>query len=66
MLLLVYKSLNGLGPEYISDMFKEYKPSKALRSMDSGQLEEPWVKTKHGEAAPTGTNCQKTSDVPQT
>ena len=30
--LLVYKSLNGLGPEHISDIFKEYKPEYKLRS----------------------------------
>ena len=51
VVLLVYKSLISLGPEYISDLFKDYKPSKALRSMDSGQLVEPTVQTKHDEAA---------------
>ena len=37
VLLLVYKSLNGLGPEYMNDILVEYKPSRALRSTDSGQ-----------------------------
>ena len=37
-LLIVYKSQNGLGPKHICDMFREYKPSRALRSKDSGQL----------------------------
>ena len=32
-------------------MFREYKPSRALRSKDSGQLVQSRVQTKHGEAA---------------
>ncbi|KAK0130546.1 hypothetical protein N1851_035223 [Merluccius polli] len=51
VLLLVYKSLNGLGPEYMSDILVEYKPCRALRSTDSGQIVKPRVQTKHGEAA---------------
>ena len=51
VLLLVYKSLNGLGPEYMNDMLVEYKPSRALRSTDSGQIVELRVQTRHGEAA---------------
>lgn len=47
MLVLVYKSLNGSGPKYISDMLEEYKPSRPLRSVGSGQFEVPWAKTKH-------------------
>ena len=43
MLLLVYKPLHGLGLEFISDVFKEYKPSRALGSMGSGPLVEPRV-----------------------
>ena len=38
VLLLLHKSLNGLHSEYISDMLHEYKPSRALRFMDSGLL----------------------------
>ncbi|KAK0147374.1 V-set and immunoglobulin domain-containing protein 10-like [Merluccius polli] len=51
VLLLVYKSLNGLGPEYMNDILVEYKPSRALRSTDLGQIVKPRVQTKHGEAA---------------
>ncbi|KAK0136078.1 Transmembrane protein 81 [Merluccius polli] len=51
VLLLVYKSLNGSGPEYMNDILVEYKPSRALRSTDSGQIVKPRVQTKHGEAA---------------
>ncbi|KAK0141171.1 hypothetical protein N1851_021853 [Merluccius polli] len=51
VLLLVYKSLNGLGPEYMNDILVEYKPSRALRCTDLGQIVKPRVQTKHGEAA---------------
>ncbi len=39
-LLLVYKSLNGLGPKYIADMLTEYKPNRPLRLLGSSQLEQ--------------------------
>ncbi len=39
VLLLVYKSLNGLGPKYMADMLNEYKPNRPLRSLGSSQLE---------------------------
>lgn len=50
-LLLVYKSLNGLGPSYVSDLLLPYKPPRTLRSSDAGLLTIPRVKTKSGEAA---------------
>ncbi|KAI2658077.1 Tyrosine decarboxylase 2 [Labeo rohita] len=51
VLLLIYKSLNGLGPKYIADMLPEYKPNRPLRSLGSSQLEIPRVHTKQGESA---------------
>ncbi len=51
VLLLVYKSLNGLGPKYIADMLTEYKHNRPLRSLGSSQLEIPRVHTKQGESA---------------
>lgn len=44
--LLAYKSLNGLGLEYTNKVLIEYKASRALGSMDSGQIVEPRVQTK--------------------
>ncbi len=49
--LLIYKSLNGLGPKYITDMLTEYKPNRPLRSLASSQLEIPRVHTKQGGSA---------------
>ncbi|XP_073804016.1 uncharacterized protein isoform X1 [Danio rerio] len=51
VLLLVYKSLNGLGPKYITDMLTEYKPNRSLRSLGSYKLEVPRVQSKQGESA---------------
>ncbi len=69
VLLLVYKSLNGLGPKYIADMLTEYKPNRPLRSLGSSQLEIPRVHTKQGSPLlaimppAAGTSFQKRSDV---
>ena len=51
ILLLVYKSLNGLGPKYISDLLLHYDPPRPLRSSGTGLLVVPRVRTKQGEAA---------------
>jgi len=48
VLLLVYKSFKGLGPQYIADMLTEYKPNRSVRSLGSHQLEIPRVNAKHG------------------
>ncbi len=67
--LLVYKSLNGLGPKYIADMLTEYKPNRPLRSLGSSQLEIPKGSHKTRESAlaimppAAGTSFQKRSDV---
>ena len=50
-LLIVYKSVNGAGPKYLSDMFQQYTPSRPLRSQEKNLLVKPAVRTKHGEAA---------------
>ena len=51
VLLIVYKSLNGLGPKYISDLLLHYIPARPLRSAGTSLLNTPRVKTKHGESA---------------
>lgn len=51
VLLLVYKSLNGLGHKCSSDMLEEYKPRRSLRSLGSSHLIVPRVRIKCGEAA---------------
>src|SRR4029434_8448239 len=51
LLLLVFKSLNGIGPKYLSDMFQQYVPLRSLRSQHKFLLVKPTVQTKKGEAA---------------
>ena len=51
ILLLVYKSLNGLGPKYITELLPRYEPSRPLRSAGSSLLIVPRIKTNHGKAA---------------
>lgn len=41
ILLFVYKSLYGLAPEYLSDLIKVHRPSRALRSADQMVLDVP-------------------------
>ena len=51
ILLTVYKSLNGLGPKYISDLLLHYIPPRPLRSSGTSLLVVPRIQTKQGEAA---------------
>ncbi|KAF7651872.1 hypothetical protein LDENG_00104180 [Lucifuga dentata] len=51
VLLLIYKSLNSLGPKYRTEMLWQYEPSRPLSSSGTDLLAVPRVKTKHGEAA---------------
>ncbi len=68
VLLLVYKSLNGLGPKYIADMLTEYKSNRPLRSLEikSVRNTKGSRKTKGLLAImlpAVGTSFQKRSDV---
>ena len=51
ILLIVYKSICGSGPSYLSDMLKPYEPCRNLRSSGTGLLIVHPVGTKLGEAA---------------
>ncbi len=69
VLLLVYKSLNGLEPKYMADMLSEFKPNRPLRSVGSSQLEIPGFTQKKGSlllaslTPAVGISFQKRSDV---
>ncbi len=65
VLLLVYKSLNGLGPKYIADMFTEYKPNRPPRSLGSSQLEIPRVHTKPVESAFSYFAARRWNQLPE-
>ncbi len=38
ILLITYKALNGLAPEYLSELLLHYSPSRPLRSQNSGNI----------------------------
>lgn len=39
IILFIFKSLNGLAPDYLSDLVKVHQPSRALRSADQMVLD---------------------------
>ena len=41
IILVTFKALNGLAPQYIADMISYYKPSRCLRSSNASLLNEP-------------------------
>ncbi|XP_017330014.2 heterogeneous nuclear ribonucleoprotein A0a isoform X1 [Ictalurus punctatus] len=43
ILLLTYKALNGLAPQYLSDLLVLYDPPRLLRSKDAGYLTVPRI-----------------------
>ncbi len=38
ILLITYKALNGLAPQYLCELLSHYSPSRLLRSQNSGHL----------------------------
>ena len=44
ILVLTYKALHGLAPQYLSCLLQWYQPGRALRSVHSGQLSVPRTK----------------------
>ncbi len=50
-LIQVYKALNGLAPEYITDLLQAYVPTRTLRSAGAHLLLEPKTTTRWGAGA---------------
>ena len=50
VLLLTYKSLQGLAPLYLSGLLAPYRPARSLRSQDAGYLVVPKINKKLLEA----------------
>ena len=44
-LLLAFKATKGMAPPYLASLIAPYKPTRALRSADTGKLEVPSLKT---------------------
>ena len=58
VVLTVYKSLNGLGPKHTADLPEVHEPNKPLRSLGTGQLAEPRIRTKKGEFSLYAATCR--------
>ena len=43
--LLVFKALNGIGPNYIHDMFTQHNPARSLRSQNKNPFVQTTAKT---------------------
>ena len=43
ILLITYKALDGLAPQYLSELLTHYSPSRLLQSQNSGQLTIPRI-----------------------
>ena len=65
-LLLVFKSLKGVGPNYLHDMFKQYSQIRSLRSQHKQLLLKPTVRTKQGEAAFSHYGVHLWNQLPET
>ena len=46
VILLTFKALHGLAPEYLAELISVYKPTRALRSVDQELLSVPSTKLK--------------------
>ena len=52
ILLTTYKALNGLAPQYLSDLLPRYIPTRSLRSQNSGLLIDPRYQNPQKEEDP--------------
>ena len=51
LLILTWKSLNGIAPQYLSNLLVPYKPTRALRSSDKHLLVVPRTLSSLGDRA---------------
>jgi len=49
ILLLVFKSLHGLGPTYIRNLFTVYQPIRCLRSRNNNLFDDPKTYSQFGD-----------------
>ena len=65
ILLLTYKSLKGLAPDYLKDLLDQYVPTRTLRSGSKHLLCVPRVRTKnYGERAFSFCGPKLWNDLP--
>ena len=49
ILLLVFKSINGIAPSYICDLIQLHEPVRVLRSQGSHRLDFPKTRSRFGD-----------------
>ena len=65
ILLMTYKALNGMAPEFISDLIQLYVSARSLRSSSGSRLEVPCSVTKfYGERAYASTAAHLWNSLP--
>ena len=65
ILLLTYKCLHGLAPEYLTDLIQEYKPVRNLRSSSKQNLVPPLVSTtSYGHRSFRHASCELWNKLP--
>ena len=66
ILLLTYKSVNGLGPSYLCDILQPYRPARSLRSSSYGLLVIPRARTStYGDRAFSIAAPRLWNDLPE-
>ena len=65
ILLLVFKTLNGKGPEYLNELLVPYVPSRSLRSSSSNNLVVPRVHSVAGERSFSYSAPKRWNELPQ-
>ena len=64
ILLIVYKSLNNLAPQYLKTMFHFYRPTRVLRSSTKGVLVVKRHRTRYGACAISKYGAVLWNDLP--
>lgn len=49
IMLIVHKALNGLAPQYMTDLLTEYSPNRPLRTIGACRLTVPRIRSRSSE-----------------
>ena len=64
ILLLTYKCLHGMGPIYLQELLKEYKPARNLRSSTQLRLTTSMTSTQYGQRSFSSAASELWNDLP--
>ncbi len=66
ILLITYKTLNGLAPQYLSELLSHYSPPRPLRSQNSGHLIIPRISKSIGSRSFSNLAPKLWNNLPNT